>query len=203
MTAKPERLHIQLSGATRRELGLARGEALRSTLAASYAKYAELFRVLGVTEALEREGVERTLAALKGWRPEVIAEFEGIAEAAGVDFAQVVALNARTEILALAPRASSECSTATAQIDGRRFGVQTWDWHIELDGCWHTHEVAGPGHRYAGLTEEASSARSESTRPASRCTSTCSSTSRTARTACPCTCCRASYSPSAPPSMRP
>jgi isopenicillin-N N-acyltransferase-like protein len=154
MTAKPERLHIQLSGATRRELGLARGEALRSTLAASYAKYAELFRVLGVTEALEREGVERTVAALKGWRTEVIAEFEGIAEAAGVDFAQVVALNARTEILALAPRASSECSTATAQIDGRRFGVQTWDWHIELDPFWHTQEIAGPGHRYAGLTEQ-------------------------------------------------
>ena len=103
MTTKPERLHIQLSGATRRELGLARGEALRSTLAASYAKYAELFRVLGVTEELELEGVERTLAALKSWRPEVIAEFEGIAEAAGVEVAQVVALNARTEILAPRP----------------------------------------------------------------------------------------------------
>lgn len=154
MTPKPARLHIRITGATRRELGLARGEALRATLPGAYAKYSELFRLLGVTEALEREGVERTVAALEGWRPELIREFEGIAAAADVAFAQIVALNARTEILALAPRASKECSTATAQIDGHRYGVQTWDWHVELDPFWHTQEVAGPGNRYAGLTEQ-------------------------------------------------
>ena len=154
MTTTPERLHLDVSGATPRELGLSRGTALRATLPAAYAKYAELFRVLGVSEAHEREGVERVIAALDGWRPQLVEQLTGVAEGAGIELAQVVALNARTEIIALGGRGSSECSTLTAQIGGHRVGVQTWDWHIELDPFWHTHTVTGPGLRYAGLTEQ-------------------------------------------------
>lgn len=149
-----ERLHLTLTGTSRHELGIARGTALRSTLPAAYVKYAELFRALGVDEEIEREGVRRVLATLQSWRPEVLPEFTGIAEGAGVTIEQVVALNARTEIIALSPKAASECSTVTAKIDEHRLGVQTWDWHIELDQFWHTQEVAGPGYRYAGLTEQ-------------------------------------------------
>lgn len=154
MIENTERLHIEVVGATPRELGLSRGAALCETLASAYAKYAELFRVLGVDEGRERAGVERVIAALAGWRPALLEEFVGIAEGAGVDLAQVVALNARTEIIALGNKASSECSTLTAEIGEHRYGVQTWDWHIELDSFWHTHTVAGPGLRYAGLTEQ-------------------------------------------------
>ena len=149
-----ERMHVKVSGSTRRALGVDRGTHLAGTLSRAYAKYAELFRVLGVDEAQERDAVERVVAALQGWRPEVVEELDGIAEGAGLDRAQVVALNARTEILALAPRGASECSTVTTEIDGRRRGVQTWDWHTELDAFWHTHEVDGPGNRYVGLTEQ-------------------------------------------------
>lgn len=151
---KPERLHLTIEGATRAELGRSRGLQLRDSLGAAYARYAELFRQLGVTEQLERSGVARVLDAVEAWRPEVVREFEAIAAAAGVDVGQVVALNARTELLALAPRGSSECSTVTSIIGGHRYGVQTWDWHIELDGFWHTQEVRGPGHAFAGLTEQ-------------------------------------------------
>jgi len=154
MTEKTARLHIEISGATPRELGRARGSALRGTLAAAYAKYAELFRVLGVDEAAERAGADAVIEALAGWRPGLVEELEGVAEGAGLPVAQVVALNARTEIIALGGKASSECSTLTSLVDGRRTGVQTWDWHIELDEFWHTHDVSGPGLRYAGLTEQ-------------------------------------------------
>lgn len=154
MNTKPERLHLLVEGATRAELGRSRGAQLRPTLGAAYAKYAELFRLLGVSERLEREGADRVLEAVGGWRPAVVEEFAAVAEAAGLELVQLVALNARTEILALAPRASKECSTVTEVIGGHRYGVQTWDWHIELDPFWHTQEVAGPGHRYAGLTEQ-------------------------------------------------
>lgn len=154
MTTTPERLHIDVSGATHRELGLSRGTALRATLPAAYAKYADLFRVLGVSEATEREGAERVIVALSGWRPALLEECAGIAEGAGIELAQVVALNARTEIIALGGRGASECSTLTAQVGGHRLGVQTWDWHIELDPFWHTHTVTGPGLRYVGLTEQ-------------------------------------------------
>lgn len=149
-----ERLHLRVAGATRRELGLSRGTQLRETLASAYEKYAELFQALGVSATQEREGAQRVIEALRAWRPGVVEELEGIAEGSGLTLAQIAALNARTEIIALGPRASSECSTITARIDGHRYGVQTWDWHIELDPYWHTHEVAGPGFRYAGLTEQ-------------------------------------------------
>lgn len=154
MTEKTERLHLEVSGATHRELGLRRGSALRGTLADAYTKYAELFRALGVSEEREREGVERVVAALRDWRPNALEELEGVSEGSGLELSRVVALNARTEIIALGNGASSECSTVTARIDGHRYGVQTWDWHIELDEFWHTHEVDGPGYRYAGLTEQ-------------------------------------------------
>ena len=50
MTHKTERLHLEVAGATPRELGLSRGAALRGSLGGAYTKYAELFRVLGVDE---------------------------------------------------------------------------------------------------------------------------------------------------------
>ena len=154
MTTHNSRLHLDISAPTRRELGRARGAALRSTLPGGYAKYAELFRTLGVSEAHEREGAQRVLDVLHGWRPEVVGELEGIAEGSGIELAHVVALNARTEIIAMGHSASSECSTVTAVLDGHRTGVQTWDWHVELDEYWHTQQITGPGYRYAGLTEK-------------------------------------------------
>ena len=165
MTTKPERLHLIVEGATRAELGRSRGAQLRDSLAAAYAKYAELFRTSGIGEAQEQEAVERTLVTLRAWRPEVVAELEELAEAAGSPLAHVVALNARTEILALGAKSNPECSTIAARVGGgvrddgtvdpgRMMGVQTWDWHVELDPFWHTHEVAGPGYRFAGVTEQ-------------------------------------------------
>ena len=154
MTETTERLHLEVSGATSRELGLSRGRALSATLSDAYSGYAELFRAMGVSAAAESAGVERVLAALAEWRPSIVAELGGVAEGAGVPLAQVVALNARTEILALGRGGASECSTVAAVIDGARVAAQTWDWHIELDPFWHTHVVAGSGLRYAGLTEQ-------------------------------------------------
>ena len=154
MTDTTERLHLEVTGATPRELGLSRGRGLARTLAHAYAGYAELFRTVGVGAAAEAAGVERILATLAEWRPSLVAELGGVAEGAGVELAQVVALNARTEILALGRGGASECSTVTAVLGGARTGAQTWDWHIELDPFWHTHEVAGSGLRYAGLTEQ-------------------------------------------------
>ena len=154
MTPHAERLHLDVAGDSAHALGLSRGTALRASLADAYAKYAELFRILGVTEEVERDGVARVSAALEAWRPALLAELAGVAEGAGVPVAWVIALNARTELLALGTHGASECSTVTAGLGGHRLGVQTWDWHIELDPFWHTQTVAGPGLRYVGLTEQ-------------------------------------------------
>lgn len=148
------RLHLQICGATPAELGLSRGRQLRSTLAAAYRGYADLFRAVGVTQEQELQAVAATLAVLEDWRPELLVELRGIAEGAGVTLAQVAALNARTEILAMGQVMAHECSTIAAPVAGRMLGVQTWDWHIELDPFWHTQQVCGSGHSFVGVTEQ-------------------------------------------------
>lgn len=154
MTEKTtERLHIRVAGRTRAELGRSRGNQLGDQMRAAYERYAQLFRILGVTYDMEREGAQNTLEGLANWRPEIIEEFTAIAESSDLGLLEVVALNARTEIIAMGGSGSSECSSVAGLVGGRRLGVQTWDWHIELDPFWHTHEVAGPGYCYAGLTE--------------------------------------------------
>ena len=154
MTTQTDRLHLDVTGATAHELGVSRGSALRGSLPTAYAKYAELFRILGVSEEMERDGVSRVVAAVDSWRPELLEQLRGVADGAGVPFEHVVALNARTELIALGTRGASECSTVTARLGDHRLGVQTWDWHVELDAYWHTHTVTGHGLRYAGLTEQ-------------------------------------------------
>ncbi|MHA3685088.1 C45 family autoproteolytic acyltransferase/hydrolase [Leucobacter sp. HY1908] len=151
---QPSRQHLVITGATRAELGASRGAQLRDTLAAAYQEYAELFRAAGVDEATERQAAAVTLDTLRAWRPEIVTEFEAIASAAEVTLEQVAALNARTEVLAASAKPSNECSTIAALVNGRQRGVQTWDWHVELDPFWHTQEVAGPGYRFAGVTEQ-------------------------------------------------
>lgn len=154
MTAPTQRPHLSISGASPGELGRSRGEQLRGSLATAYAAYARLFRVVGASEERERAGAEAALAAIDAWRPESGAELRGIAAGSGLPLLHVVALNARTEILATGSAAVRECSTVVVDMGGRRRGVQTWDWHVELDEFWHTQEVAGPGLRFAGLSEQ-------------------------------------------------
>ncbi len=154
MTENTTRLHIDVAGDTAYELGLARGRALAHSLPAAAAHYEELFRLIEVSPEQQAAGVSAVLDTLSTWRPALVAELKGIAEGADLPLADIVALNARTEILALGNRPAPECSTVTAVIDGHRFGVQTWDWHIEFDSHWHTHTVSGPGYRYVGLTEQ-------------------------------------------------
>ena len=91
--------------------------------------------MLGVDEERERDGVARVVSALRGWRPGLLEQFEGIAEGAGVELSQVVALNARTEVLAvIPPDTEGECSTAVFAPPGDAAPetIQTWDWHAHL-----------------------------------------------------------------------
>lgn len=69
---------------------------------------------------------ERLAVAL----PAAVAEIDGIARGAGVDFGQVMAINARTELLAGA--GVPECSVIGVSAERSGEGVllaQNWDWH--------------------------------------------------------------------------
>ena len=154
-----DRLHVTANGSDPLERGRERGRQLSAALPAGLRTYLELFAKYELDEGAVREFALRCADAVAGWRPERLAEMDGIAAGAGVEPWHVYALNARTEILSQGVGAApGECSTIGRRAefgDGtvRTFGLQTWDWHHQLDGEWHTHETRGGRHDFAGLTE--------------------------------------------------
>lgn len=157
---RPEnRSHIKAAGTDPYERGVVRGEQLHDGIPAAIEVYDRLFALGGITTARIREDAERALEAIGSFRPAARAEIEGIAKGAGAEEWRVAALNARTEILARSVTVPpGECTTIVRRSPGddgavRTFGAQTWDWHVELNGMWHTLESRGGTHDVVGLTE--------------------------------------------------
>ncbi|MEV8453154.1 C45 family peptidase [Streptomyces sp. NPDC052095] len=154
------RRHVEATGADPRARGVARGEQLRDALPAAIETYDRLFALGGISPATVRGDAERALDDIGRFRPGARAEIEGIAHGSGTDLWRVAALNARTEILARSATVPpGECTTLVRRTTGadgpaRTFGVQTWDWHVELSGAWHTQEIRGGRHDFVGLTED-------------------------------------------------
>lgn len=98
--------------------------------------------------------------------PGLLDELEGIAAGAGQDLRELLAINARTELLA-GTQARGECSLLGRLELGGGWLAQTWDWHPELasaavlwtvetpDGWWQTVTEAGVlgklGHNSGGV----------------------------------------------------
>jgi isopenicillin-N N-acyltransferase-like protein len=127
-----------------RELGRAHGEAARTQVASNVAMYLRWFERdagLARAEVLARAG--RYLAVIDRRWPEYGEMMRGVAEAAALDLAEVVALNVRYEILyselARARRQAGPGCTAFAALpdvsaDGHLLMGQNWDWRPEVEG---------------------------------------------------------------------
>lgn len=87
------------------------------------------------------------LPAIRGAAPELALEIEGIATGAGVPVDELAAVNARTELLAVAAR--GECSTVVAFPDGggAPLAMQTWDWFGALADSWLVWTIPQPDGR--------------------------------------------------------
>jgi isopenicillin-N N-acyltransferase-like protein len=152
------RRHIAVSATDPYERGVARGEQLRDSVPAAFEVYDRLFALGGIEPEQVRADAERALDAIGAFRPGARAQIEGIAAGSGADLWRIAALNARTEILARSAVVTpGECTTLVRRPTAATphpFGVQTWDWHVELNDMWHTVESRGGRHDYAGLTED-------------------------------------------------
>ena len=98
--------------------------------------YFDFFATLGIAPQKIRDVAEQSHAALHAWCPALAKEAEGWAAGAGIKTWELSVVNARTEILAAAPRkvGSHECSTAVyapARASAPET-IQTWDWHDHL-----------------------------------------------------------------------
>lgn len=132
---------IETSGSPR-ERGRLHGEAAHEEIARALAYYREAF---GVATGLDWAGV---LARARRWRPVVadaaphlLDEVAGIAEGAGVEADDILALNARGEIVRthdseFTAMETGECSSFAllpeATADGHVYCGQNWDWRIGM-----------------------------------------------------------------------
>jgi isopenicillin-N N-acyltransferase like protein len=127
--------HIRVTGGPR-ERGRAYGEAASERIQRSLAGYERAYAVhaqLSWQEA--RELAQRYVPAIAAQAPDALAELEGIAAGAGLDPEDVLALNARTEVIAAAwARVPDGCSALAVlpgrSADGHTLLAQNWDWMV-------------------------------------------------------------------------
>jgi len=103
---------------------------------------------------LNREAVlahtERFIPSIASYAPHLLEEMHGIAEGAGRDLREIIAINARTELMyGVTQRA--ECTSigisTAASSDGNVRVAQNWDWRPSLAGSLilgHCAEMTDP-----------------------------------------------------------
>ncbi|MGH2493207.1 MAG: C45 family autoproteolytic acyltransferase/hydrolase [Ktedonobacteraceae bacterium] len=93
---------------------------------------------------------ERFMPAIASFAPHLLEEIRGIAEGAQCDVREIVAINARTELMygvTHRPECTSIAISAAASADGHTRVAQNWDWHPSLVGTlvlWLIKRSDGP-----------------------------------------------------------
>jgi isopenicillin-N N-acyltransferase like protein len=143
--AIPDAPLIEVSGAPEQR-GQSYGEAARDRIAAGIGHYSEQLAKTKLTRGELGELVESFLPRIHAFDPTYVPEMRGIAAGANRPLADIVLLNARTEILKLGPKAAKAkgrdmeddpdgCTGVVAMpgvtADGKLIHAQNWDWKVE------------------------------------------------------------------------
>jgi isopenicillin-N N-acyltransferase like protein len=161
---------VEISGPPR-ERGRQYGEQARARVRLGIARYSEQLAASGLTFDDIGALAARFEPMIADFDSNYLEEMRGVAEGAGVDYASIALLNARTEILKLARRregADDEADGCTgvvalaeATAAGRLIHAQNWDWKVE---CAETAVVlkitGGEGPAILTFTEAGALARS-------------------------------------------
>ena len=129
--------HVRVEGGPR-DRGRAYGEQAAERVRRSIEAYDEVFQAYaGWDRATVREHAQTYAEPIASFDPAYLEEIRGIAEGAGVDEADVLAINVRTEVMFAAKardatRRVGECSafavTPSRSADGHTLIGQNWDW---------------------------------------------------------------------------
>ena len=113
-----------------RERGRSYGAQAAARVARSIEIYDEVFRVYaGLEWKTVRDRAGEFVDAIDAYDHQLLPEIEGIAEGAGVDAEDVLALNIRTEVMyGLARECTAVCARPETTADGRVLLAQNWDW---------------------------------------------------------------------------
>ena len=114
-------------------MGLAHGRVLARQIKANYAVYMDMIMAnINKTEAEVIDLAKPFRPFIEEVAPELIEEMEGLAEGAGMEFDQILVLNARTELGYSDQLAAAECSSLalapSRTENGRTLLAQNWDW---------------------------------------------------------------------------
>ena len=190
-----------------RERGVEFGRANADEVRRSVAGYLALFARRGALGYDARRWAAEFRDLVGDLEADALAEIDGIAEGARVDALDVVAVNARTELLAKAdPYGQRECSSVVVTpADAPAYGVQTWDWYASMADTWLRWRIPQPDGSWRRSGSTAYSPRSGCPAAGSGCCSTCSATPATTTTGsdCPCTCSAGGSSPAPRRTTRP
>lgn len=126
--------HIRVSGAPRAR-GRSYGEQASGRLHRSVELYRDVFdHYAGWDWKRVTKHALRFVQPIRAAHPTYLDEMEGIAEGAGVEFADILAINVRTEVMfsAVVRQAAVECTAFAAlpevTADGHMLIGQNWDW---------------------------------------------------------------------------
>lgn len=119
------------------ECGETIGRALRSEIHANIADYGALFlHYKGADKAKVRRFATDLVPAIEPYAPALVEEMRGLARGADVELADIVALNARTEIMY--GLAASECTSVGVLPEftraNRTLIGENWDWKALVTG---------------------------------------------------------------------
>lgn len=115
------------------EIGRMHGELLGSHIGDVVQVYMDLFGALGGggSEAI-RISAQAFAEQIERFDPRYMEEIRGIASGSGIDLRDILAINARTEILTSLLASTKECTLFCFAHEG--ILAQTWDWLRRLEG---------------------------------------------------------------------
>jgi isopenicillin-N N-acyltransferase-like protein len=131
------------------ERGLQHGTLARDQVAVSLDTYQKLFRDFVRIEWDEAKEIgERYGEAITAFDPELFEEIRGVSEGSGFEVAEILALNARSEI-ALSVRMVDGCTAFAAfegaTVDRMTLLCQNWDWRASQRDAFVTFVIARQG----------------------------------------------------------
>jgi isopenicillin-N N-acyltransferase-like protein len=131
--------------------GLQLGRSEKERVIHTITAYMEMFLLkAGLQRHEALANAERFIPVIENYAPHLLEEMRGIAEGAGRDLREIIAINARTELV-YGARQQAECTsigiTAAASSDGHLRLAQNWDWHPSQVGVvilWIIRRTDGP-----------------------------------------------------------
>lgn len=123
-------MHITPLTGSRAEIGEAHGRAHAALIASSLTVYDRLFQdFVGLDWTRARRVAERFLPMIERGFPAILEEMDGIARGAGLELADILTLNCRSEISLT--QASGGCSAFALARDATQWLAQNWDWRSD------------------------------------------------------------------------